>query len=690
MSKSSRFVSFTLNDVGVLIPITLQAGYNLITSSVLGQISVLPGYIPYFAFQTGRIAVDSSGTAPLSDWFYDTLIGYNKLSASQNWRLYVRAIVTPSMKGLGLFHAYTTAGTYTVTATVSNPYLTTPSLTVSQLVTLTPLPVSIANLTLVTTSGTPNVCFLNVACGFQANVLVGNPTLYDFTLGSTTNTTNQSLFYYTFTSTGAYSVSVTARNSISFATYTLSITISSGIGGLSFKAGNMPNSSSIVGQPANFLFIIKVGSNYQCTINYGDGSPIATISDASAYINNTYVSHTYTSENVYSVNITCASPTNVLNQTFSHYAQYPLLGLALTSTGTLVNTAYSIAFTLTSGSFPNQFLFYIDGVLDTGAMYSNLAGQSSNRAAETTPAVHTVFINMTNEVSTIQLNGTFQVSSPLQNVKFAVLPASGISAYTYLYPAYLNLTTSMTSGANVLISISADSGNPTGSTLPNNTVSVQTTGTWVDPNVITYFYVNPGAYTLRANISNSLVSYGFTQAVKIMSTVNDLIPNLVTNSNKVVFQSFDGGVTGTALAQFVFNYVGNTKSGSDAFVTFWPGDTANSTYGPFALNMDFNANVSRSPLQYTYTALGTYTATFFVTNPLGSKYYTFPITVVFSLMGFYVDVSPSFTTVGTAVNVNAYLIQGNNVQYQWLVDSSEIASGTRACKQKTNFILKHN
>lgn len=323
--------------------------------------------------------------------------------------------------------------------------------------------------------------------------------------------------------------------------------------------------------------------------------------------------------------------------------------------------------------------FYFDGVLDSGAQYSNLVGKSSNHAGESNPTIHYIFINMTNYVSNIQLNATFQISSPLQNVQFTVTPTSGISSYTYQYPVYLNLTTTMTSGSNVLMVINTDSLNQA-STLPNNTINVQTTGSWTGPYVNNYSYAYPGGYTISANISNSLVSYVFTQAVKIISVVDYLIPNLSTNSNKVVFQSFDGGATGTAQAQFVFNYMGSTMAGSDAYVTFWPGDSTNSSQGPYALNMDFAGNVSRSSLQYTYNALGTYTVVFYVYNPLGAKYFTFTLTVVYSLLGFYIDVNPSYTKVGNSVNVNAYLIQGNNVNYVWYSNGAQLATAPKSCK----------
>lgn len=681
INKATRFSTFTLSNAGISVALTLQAGYNLFTMNDFGIINVSPGYIPYFSLGTGKIAVDISGVTVLSDLMQSGT--FAPLSSTANYRLYVRAIVSPSLKGIGLFHSYASGGTYTVSVTLSNILLGV-SQTVSQAVVVTIPDQPITGLSLLTTYGS-TVCYMSVSCGLQASVLTGTSIIYQFNIAGNVSTGNQSLVYNTFTALGTYSVNVTASNSVSSMSVMVSIVVANQMYGLSFKAGTLPYSSSIVSQPANFLFMILVGANYQCLINYGDGAT-QTISDAIYYINNTYVSHTYTAESAYTVSINCTNPVNSLSLTFTHYVQYPLVGLALVSNGTLLNTAYTVRFSVTSGSVPYSISFSFDGILDSGVQYSNLLGQSSSHAGESTPAIHTIFINMTNYVSSIQLNCTFQVSSPLQNVQFSISPSSGISAYTYQYPVTLSLITSMTSGSNVDIFVNADS-LATVSTLPNNTVNVQTLGTWVNPNTIAYTYANPGAYTLNANVSNSLVYYVFNQAIKIISLVDYLIPNLSTNSNKLVFQSFDGGVTGTALAQFVFNYQANTKAGSDAYVTFWPGDATNSSFGPFLLNMDFNANVSRSPLQYTYTALGNYTAVFYVTNPLGSKYFTFTFTVVYSLLGFYVDVVPSYTQVNSPVNVNAYLIQGTGVSYSWFNGATMFASAAKTCLKQNLKIL---
>jgi hypothetical protein len=345
VNKFGRFSSLSsLNSVvGVSVSLSLTAGYNLFTQSTLGAINVYPGYIPYFGGSINSIAVDTSGIAPFNDFLYSSSTGFTVISPL---RFYVRTIVSPSLKAISAFRLYSTPGTYTVTATVSNillPY----SNVVTSTVTVTLAPIPITGLQFATSYGSA-VCYMNTPCIFQSTVATGNNINYEWNVAGNITTTNLTSITSTFTSVGTYVITLVASNSISTANYTLSISVANQMYGLSFKAGTMPYSSSIVGQSADFLFIILAGANYNCAVKFGDGSS-TTVTDAVYYVNNTYVSHTYSSEAVYTVSVNCTNPLNSLNLTFNHYVQYPLVGLALTNTGALLNTAYTVGYSLQSG-----------------------------------------------------------------------------------------------------------------------------------------------------------------------------------------------------------------------------------------------------------------------------------------------------------------------------------------------------
>jgi hypothetical protein len=292
--------------------------------------------------------------------------------------------------------------------------------------------------------------------------------------------------------------------------------------------------------------------------------------------------------------------------------------------------------------------------------------------------IHKVYLSMSNFVSTMFLNTTFQVSSPIVKPSFSIIPAQNISSFTYLYPYQLKFTISMSSGSNVRIFINTDSQQQ--STLTVSIIDIQTNGTWSSNNLvvnnvytINYSYSNPGDYVLFANVSNAVSSFTFTQAIRVRSKVDWLIP-LLTSGNSLAL--FDWSY-GSCLVQYVFAFVGFSKAGSHSSVTFWPGDALNASYGPFSLTMDFNANMSKTQLQYTYTGIGNYTTLFWVTNPLGSKYFYLSVRCVAGMGQLAIDVSPYVTQINSSVNVSAYLTQGTNVQYEWLINGVVWQSGSR-------------
>lgn len=677
--QSSTFINITVGQSQVL----LKQGYNLITANDLGlnNFIVRTGQLIFIEFNTGRIAVDTSGVI-LSDYIFESN-QFSKLSGSgQNWRLFINAIVSPLNKTLSLFKKYTTAGTYLVQAKLKNIEGNTFQ-NISQSVMVQTI---IRNLQVTTTSGIPT-CFTTFPCSFTAKTTSGSNINYNWTIiGNMTSNntlTSQPNLNFQFPGPGSFTILIFAYNNVSSQTANLTITVLDKIAGLSFKAGTLLNSSSIVGQNAQFLFLLLIGQNYWCLIDYGDGSN-QNISDVVASPNNTYIPHLYNQENSYFVKVNCSSPVNSLYLEFYHFVQYPLTGLKLIKNGTTTGTSYTVDFSLQSGSTPNQIIFLFDETADPGLKYSNLVGQSSQKSAETNPIIHYIYIYISNYVSFVELNQTFEISTSIKNVLFNVAPTSEITTYTYFYPKSLNFTLSMSGGSNVDIFINFDSlNNP--STLKNTTLHIKTFGDWLlytnnitnQPYLIPYDYLNPGRYTASVNVSNVLNYFLFNQPIVLMTKVDYLIPQLANNAKNLVI--FDQ-TTEQGSAQFSFSYQGFTKAGFEAYVTFWPGDASNSTFGPYPLSMDFNKNTSRAALSYTYSSLGIYQAVFYVTNSLGSKWFTYTVEVVVGISGFYMSVSPLNAKVGTNVTVSAFLVQGSNVTYNWFCDGNSFGFGSKTCK----------
>lgn len=665
--RFSRFetpASFTPQSYPYTFTLTIQKGYNLFNETVLGSnIQVLNGDLIMITPSGGKVAVDT--TSQIADYM---ISGNTLVKLNPNWRFYIAVIVSPINKTVGILKQYSTAGVYTVSTILSN---SVNSDTQTQIINVQQ---KITNLDFLSVYGSIS-CFMNIMCGLQASYATGSNLNYQWTIDNNqTIPTTLNPFFYKFTVVGSFNVTLVAWNNISTANVTKAINVIDRMTGLKLYAGNSSNSASIVGQNANFLFTLTSGQNYNCSIDFGDGTQ-GSVTDAVYDANNTNVAHVYPKERMYVVNITCVNPVNSLTQIFNHYVQYAITSLAMVKNGSTLNTAYTIDFSTLGGSPPFVINFYLNNVAQTINQISNILFKSNQQAAATTATSFNVLFNISNYVSSQQYVGTFEISGPILNPTFSIYPLSDIANYQYMYPVNLTFSIGMATGSNVDIFINTDStSNP--SKLPNNIIYIQTVGDWynnINDRVrllynITYVYANPGDYTIFVNVSNFLGYFTFSQSVKIVTKVDDLIPNLIDNTQYVVFLSADGGVTGQGVAQYAFNYKYGTKAGYGSQVTYWPGDTANSAYGPFSLIMDFNANISKTSLQYTYTKTGTYNVNFYVSNFLGSKSFTMTIKVVYALSGFFATMNPLCVKVNNPVNISAYIVQGNSITYNWIVD----------------------
>jgi hypothetical protein len=183
-------------------------------------------------------------------------------------------------------------------------------------------------------------------------------------------------------------------------------------------------------------------------------------------------------------------------------------------------------------------------------------------------------------------------------------------------------------------------------TIPTN--STFKPSDWNSSHLFSWLYKNPGNYTLKVNISNRFSSYLLSYRIAIITEITDLIPGLSRPTVKILDSAF---------AYFKFSYKGLTKSGWNANVTYWPGDELNATFGPFSLGMDFADNSSKSQLSYDYKYTGSYQATFFIENFLGSRSYKMSVLVKNGIEGLYLDCATNILNNASFI-VKVYLVFG--------------------------------
>ena len=530
----------------------------------------------------------------------------------------------------------------------------------------------LTNLQLITST-----CLMNQPCTLTATFTKGSDYTIQWTINTnpsvTVFTQNSATYTYTFTTGGSIRVDLVGWNLVTYPNQTTfaNVLVIDKLMGINLFAGNSINSASVVGKSADFLFTLQNGGGYTCTLDYGDGSQ--TVFTDLPNLNNTYISHTYPSlEASYQVKIFCLNTvSNLTFGPFTHYVQYELTNLRLLNTGTGVNKQYYIEVLTDSGSNPYLQQLLLDSVADNGFTFASKAGKSSLRTGETSSKVIIVNVTLSNYVSTVKLNTIYEISSPIVNPSFAISPSGDIDAslnrYTFgLSGTTINFQFDVVSGANIKVEIFT--GEELVSSVP--TISFQAAGEWAavkstylnNPAYNQYKYSNPGDYTIKIRFSNTFSLFTLNKTISIISSVNGLGLGLL--NNPVSFSmAFAVGV-----AQFVFNG-GSSKAGSHSYVTFWPGDGSNSSFGPFILNMDYALNISKTPLVYNYQSEGNYTATFLIQNILGqTANYKINFLVLSGLDGFYIDVLPKTTKPLTPITINAYVMRGTNVKYEWYIN----------------------
>jgi PKD repeat protein len=603
-----------------------------------------------------------------------------------------RVTVDPLDKTISTFKSFSAAGNYTITVSASNPMLN------GNTVTNTTTIMILEGITGLSFKPRNGYCQLNAVCYLDSSVKTGSNINYYWSFANVTLNTTSTTITYTFTQNGYFTVNLLAVNQVSQRFATVNVLVSDRLDGLQFYSGVSVQSASIIGQNAQFLFILVSGSGYSCNVDFGDGSAMLTFGDQPYNLNNTLIQHSYaTAEAKYKVNIVCWNSINNLTLSFDHYTQFALTGLSLVKTGTTLNTPYSIDFMLTSGSTPYYLEFLLNNQLDSsvtplskvaGSVSPQIIYKGTSKNGETISILYYVRIKLVNYVSSIELNTTFDISSPIVSPTFDLSPTSDAAilaidpslTHTYKFSYNLNQISfkiSMQSGSNIKLSIfTGDEADPA-----QPSIQASTIGDWnnnlnnVQYGTMAHIYLTPGDYKITVNISNSLNYVSFTKSITIISPVDDLIPGLA--QAPIIFKSVSGGV---GLAELVFASYGLSKAGSHSKVSFWPGDAQNSTYGPFSLSMDFGLNASTVSLSYSYKSIGTYYCSFWVGNLLGAKAFRLAVNVVKGIDGFYIDVDPKFALVNQNVNVAAYMIYGDGVTLGFYQNGALLNTKARTCK----------
>jgi hypothetical protein len=633
--------SFTLN---------LSKGYNLFTKEfVNSNVStfVEKGFTLKINATDGLVAFESVD-------FEDSDLEFSGPKCiNTRRRAYVRAIMSP-LKKLGLSKRYAAPGNYTITVNVSDKSVSKQILVVEEIVNLSML---------VNKSSDSSYCMLNEPCILDAVLSNGSHVTYQWRIDKLFNSTSfDSSLTYTFRQEGFVSVYLNVSNPLSATSIVQVVYVYGMLSDLAFHSGNRSESASIVGQKAEFKFELT-GCGYVCDIDFGDSTKLEHLAESNFSFMNFLVSKSYPSEEaVYTMTINCSNPFSQVNLTFNHYVQYMISNLRLMNRGALYDNSYTIDFVMDySGSSSITIRLFVDNQLDDGTRLVNSSMiQSSLYRAENIHRIRLINIMVSNIVSSVTLNETFEICPPLGDIYTQIIPPGP----DYLFSEAIIFHVSIPPSPTIVELIIS-----TGEIVIRENLNVSS----LLVKNYTHNYKNPGDYKIVFIVQNRANMNRNFRTISVKSGVDKLQVQLSQTPVTILSNGFGA-------ASFFFSYLNDSKHGSHAQVSMWPGDETNSTNGPFRLNMNYDLNKSRF-FPYNYKTNGTYEALFLVENSVGKAIYGVFVNVIMQeITSFSIDVKPQVATPDAQVVVQAFLTQTSDVLVSFSLDNVFQSSKNRSGK----------
>jgi hypothetical protein len=215
------------------------------------------------------------------------------------------------------------------------------------------------------------------------------------------------------------------------------------------------------------------------------------------------------------VSIYCKNAYNNASYSFIHYVQYPIRGLLLQEKGAYKNTDFRLNFTIEQGSVP-QFRVLLNGVVLSYTYDAQLRIlKTSLLTGYSTTQNLSVEIHAWNQLSSVSLFDSFQITSPIVN------PQIRVSTSTTGFPGPILFEYTMDSGSDVQISFNF------GDTLPDVPVMCRYSGDypinlWSSCPGSNRAFSIPGTLTVIVIFSNSINSVIRYTTVTLTSSIEPI------------------------------------------------------------------------------------------------------------------------------------------------------------------------
>ncbi|CAG5128829.1 unnamed protein product [Candidula unifasciata] len=362
-----------------------------------------------------------------------------------------------------------------------------------------------------------------------------------------------------------------------------------------------------LGTPSTINFTLSQGSDYTCTWNFGDNTPLEVTDETSTPKTGASKLHTYKTTGDFILTVNCSNKVSTVVEKVTIKVLEAITNLRMVSLGAQKGQDYALEWTTDSGE-EITFVVIYDGVsLSSYSSVSKYRWKTSlqpGRAASSIP----LSIKASNPVSQANISATFQILSVIVNPTLTTVKVN-LSSHELV-----NFTVNMDSGSDVTVVIDYGDGE---SSKYDQPLGVE----WVKPVVFQHTYVNGGRFTVTATISNAAGTYKKSVQVLVLVSVLAIECQMVDHS---LYHP-------PAYVNLTFN---SSVMPTEPTLTLNWGEPQSQD-----LNPTLQINV---PYTHTFGDTGVFTVTANLSNLLGHKTCQKSITIVEKLSG------PSFHNKFTA------------------------------------------
>ncbi|XP_013386314.1 uncharacterized protein LOC106155845 [Lingula anatina] len=538
-------------------------------------------------------------------------------------RHYLRAATSrPSL--VRLCHSYRATGNFTTNLTVTNKMI-------PNAVHLTATTEVLDGINETVIIG-PEYVQTGVPITFELTPHTGQPLTYQWTISNgNTVTVSEPTFVHTFSLSGTYNVTVRAFNALTDKTNFTVVTVLDPVTSVHVST----DSHGEMFKAHGITFNTTGGTDYKCTIDFGDSTTPETILGSAALLTGASISHMYNTSGIFVVNVTCFNLASSVSATATVLLGEVVTGLRLLKEGGGVNQLHYIEFEVATGT-DLEFELFINGT-QYSVEYNALSKQGRWASPIQSPSVTVTNVTLRafNDFSQDVISVDFTID---EAIMYPTLVSSNLYA---LVEDEVFFTLRIEGGTSVKLEFDFNDGTTFLFTTPPRSSWIEA----VPTQEITrnHSFSRGGTYSVTVTVYNGVGNHTLTKEIHVLTPIANV--SLSTNS-PVSFL-----LTGQCDI-FVSQTGGDPIAGAQIEIKY--GDGTDPVLQNFVVDQVY---------RHQYQAKGAYDLRVNVSNLMSSMVLNAAIEVFEPVQDMRLSSEPAHATVNQPITLKIKMYRGERVRF---------------------------